>query len=256
MLSVVCGNQNLKFMALAPLRLWQNGGLNAQPQFLSLEGNKLIKKAQIVWLRRDLRLDDNRALFEANAKASKTGTKVILVFIFDSEILSKLPSKQDRRVSFIWQSLMELKEQLGKNGSDVLILSGNPIEIWPKICENLDVEGVYCNEDYDSYSIKRDNRVKEILAKQDICLESFKDHVIFRGNEVLKKDGTPYKVFTPYKNAWLKQISDQETQNYNLKSSDLFIESSAVSKLKSKLSFSIDALAETGFQLVDTMLEG
>ncbi len=157
-------------------------------------------KTTIVWLRRDLRLSDNAALYYA----LKENRDVLCVFIFDSEILDKLKDRDDKRVDFIYRTLDLLKTQLEERGSSLLVLHGNPVIIFSK----LSPKSVYTNNDYEPYARMRDKKVKEILESKGCSFRSFKDQVIFEKDEVLKDDGNPYTIFTPYSRKW-KSILDK-----------------------------------------------
>lgn len=151
----------------------------------------------LCWIRRDLRLHDHTALSHALADGQTT-----LVFIFDRHILDKIKNKQDRRVSFIMESLQELERGLQKYGSSLIIRYGKPeIEI-PKLCQELNIDQVYINRDYEPYAKQRD----ELVSKK-VKLLSFKDSVGFEKSEVLTGSGGIYKVFTPYKNKWLEKFA-------------------------------------------------
>ena len=160
-------------------------------------------RINIFWFRRDLRLNDNAGLYHS----LKNGIPVLPIFIFDIQILSELPDKTDARVSFIHSSISDLKNELIAVGSDLDVRYGNPVEIWEDLIGEHQINEVYANHDYDSYSINRDNEIKNILKKNNIPFNTFKDHVIFEKEEVVKKDGNPYTVFTPYKKKWLEKIA-------------------------------------------------
>ncbi|MCB1178139.1 MAG: deoxyribodipyrimidine photo-lyase, partial [Leptospiraceae bacterium] len=164
--------------------------------------NKKYKKS-IVWIRRDLRLVDNKALIEA----SKSSDSIYIVFVFDKNILDKLKDKSDRRITFIYDSILELNNELEKHNSKVLVCYGDPCEEIPKIVNVLKVEALFCNEDYEPYAVKRDQKVKERLAELSVNFLTFKDHVIFSGNEIIKGDSKPYQKFTPYKNKWISKLN-------------------------------------------------
>jgi len=164
----------------------------------------------IVWLRRDLRLEDNSAL----SQACKESKQVLVIFIFDTNILRELKSESDQRITFIYDSIIELNLQLKKLGSQLIVLNGDPVVEVPKIVKILKANSLYFNEDYEPYAKNRDKKIKETLEKNNINCVKLKDHVIFSGDEVCKSDGSPYKVFTPYKNAWLKKI---QAADYSLK---------------------------------------
>lgn len=158
-------------------------------------------KVAIFWFRRDLRLEDNVALY----KALNSGNLVLPLFIFDSEILDTLP-KNDARLSFIYNSLKNIDIELKENESSLLIKKGNPFQIWKELAEEYTIESVFFNKDYEPYAIQRDKEIATFLASRNIKVQPYKDQVIFEENDVLKNDNTPYTVFTPYKNKWLKNF--------------------------------------------------
>ncbi|MBK9149947.1 MAG: deoxyribodipyrimidine photo-lyase [Saprospiraceae bacterium] len=156
------------------------------------------------WFRRDLRLHDNAALYHA----LRSGNPVVPVFIFDKNILDKLQNPRDARVTFIHDTLTGLQTSLQKMGSDLRVFYGTPEEIWPALIEKYAPSAIYCNHDYESYAISRDERIHRIAAAAGVAFHSFKDHVIFEKREVCKDDGMPYTVFTPYKRKWLQKIQE------------------------------------------------
>ncbi|CAM1360033.1 Deoxyribodipyrimidine photolyase [Tenacibaculum litoreum] len=169
-------------------------------------------KVSIFWFRRDLRLEDNKGLHEA----LQSGNKVVPLFIFDEDILESLP-KNDARVTFIHETLQNLDEELKKHKSSLLVKKGKPLAIWKKLTEEYIIEKVYTNKDYEPYAIKRDKEVEDFLVSKGITFNAFKDQVTFEENEVLKNDGTPYTVFTPYKNKWLQNFSEKrDTQEFTI----------------------------------------
>ena len=192
-------------------------------------------KINLFWFRRDLRLEDNTAL---NA-ALKANNNVLPLFIFDENILSELPDN-DSRVNFIYNNLHNLNRHLQEHNSSILILKGKPEEVWKEMIENYTIENVYINKDYEPYAIKRDRTVKDLLSKNGIELISFKDQVIHEESEVMKADGKPYTVFTPYKNKWLQIYTPKNSlttvnfnkfhkENYNFpKLKDLGLKSSKI----------------------------
>jgi deoxyribodipyrimidine photo-lyase len=157
------------------------------------------ERIAIHWFRRDLRLDDNTAL----TAAAKSGLAILPIFIFDTNILSRLRLKEDRRVAFIHATLIQLREALQKLGGQLLVFHGKPEEVFASLVERFDIAAVYCNEDYEPYARERDARVAEFCRDHGIIFTSAKDHVVFAPHEVLKDDGTPYHVFTPYSRRWL-----------------------------------------------------
>lgn len=155
----------------------------------------------IFWFRRDLRLDDNAGLYHA----LKSGHPVLPLFIFDRNILDELP-KKDARVEFIHGAVADLKQQLEKNGSTLIVRYGKPQEVWPEILKEFEVAAVFTNRDYEPYALERDTFLQQLFSEKNIPLHTFKDHVIFEKDEVLKGDGTPYTVFTPYSRKWLEKL--------------------------------------------------
>ena len=153
----------------------------------------------IFWFRRDLRLKDNAGLYHA----LQENNAVQPIFIFDKRILEKLEEKADRRVEFIHQSLILLKQQLEELDSSLLVLHGDPLDIF----KTLNPRAVYTNHDYEPYARERDKGVKTILEGKGISFKTFKDQVIFDRDEVVKDDGTPYTVFTPYSRKWKAKLS-------------------------------------------------
>lgn len=160
----------------------------------------------LVWLRRDLRLEDHQAL----SKACSESNRIAVIFVFDSQILGKLKSKSDPRVSFIYDSIREIDNQLKKLGSGLIVLIGDPEVEVPKVAKKMKANAVFFNEDYEPSAKLRDNAVLKFLKEENIKGFSLKDHVIFSGPELNKSDGSPYKMYTPYKNAWLKRLTPSD----------------------------------------------
>ncbi len=158
-------------------------------------------KINIFWFRRDLRLDDNNALFQA----ASSGLPVLPLFIFDSNITDELPAN-DPRITFIYETLSSINNTLTEYDSSVLILKGDPESLWEELVGSYDINTVYVNKDYEPYAIQRDNIIEALLKKHGIAFQKFKDQVIFEEEEIIKSDNKPYTVFTPYKNRWLKNL--------------------------------------------------
>ncbi|RYC51371.1 cryptochrome/photolyase family protein [Flagellimonas olearia] len=174
------------------------------------------KTISIFWFRRDLRLDDNVGLHHA----LKNGPPVLPIFIFDTEILDKLP-KDDARVTFIHEQLQKIRETLQTQFKGSLALFyGNPISVFQDLISDYDIDSVYTNHDYEPYAQKRDAEVKALLDKHGIGFNTYKDQVIFEKNEVVKDDGTPYVVYTPYMKRWKENFNPSKNINgydsYNL----------------------------------------
>lgn len=152
----------------------------------------------IFWFRRDLRLADNAGLFHA----LKSGIPVLPIFIFDRDILDQLEDKDDRRVEFIHLALMEMHKKLEAVGSGMHIYQGRPLDVFAELLNTYDVKNVFTNHDYEPYAIRRDNAVKELLHANGASFQTYKDQVIFERSEVVKDDGKPYTIFTPYSRKW------------------------------------------------------
>jgi deoxyribodipyrimidine photo-lyase len=163
----------------------------------------------IFWHRRDLRMTDNAGLY----KALKSGHQVQPVFIFDKTILDKLP-KNDQRVLFIHQEILRLQKEYNALGADLKVFYGYPLEIIPKLCIDNDVSAVFTNRDYEPYALERDAKMFELLKNQNVNFSGAKDHVIFEKNEILKADGKPYTVFTPYMNKWKENLTAYQLKPY------------------------------------------
>lgn len=162
-------------------------------------------KLSVFWFRRDMRLEDNAGLYHA----LKSGLPVLPLFILDHEILSQLNDRSDARVTFIHDTLTKLKSQLEAMGSALLVRYGSADEVWKQVLAEFDVEAVYCNEDYEPSAIARDAAVESLLKPKGIKMHTFKDHVILASDEVLKDDGKPYTVFTPYSRKWRAKINSR-----------------------------------------------
>ncbi|WP_419211366.1 cryptochrome/photolyase family protein [Maribacter sp. X9] len=161
------------------------------------------KEISIFWFRRDLRLDDNVGFL----KALKGDYPVLPIFIFDEEILSKL-SKDDARVTFIYETLQTMRNQLQKeHGSSLAMYYGKPLTIIEELTIEYTVKSIVTNSDYEPYAKERDARVASFLMEHDIPFHTFKDQVIFEKSEIVKDDGDPYVVYTPYKNKWKERFN-------------------------------------------------
>jgi deoxyribodipyrimidine photo-lyase len=161
-------------------------------------------KIAIFWYRRDLRLNDNAGLYHA----LKSGYKVLPLFVFDKNILDRL-EKTDARVSFIHNTIAEMHHNFAALGTHFLVEYGEPIEIWQKIMIQYDIAAVFTNHDYEKYALTRDAEVKNLLSTKNIAFHTYKDHVIFEEKEVVKTDGLPYTVFTPYSRKWRAKLESR-----------------------------------------------
>ncbi len=171
---------------------------------------KADRSLHICWLRRDLRLEDHHAL----SQALETGDPVLCLFIFDQDILDKLDEKKDRRLSFIADQLESISQALKDAGSDLLTGYGNVGEVWEYLLNHLPVQAVYANEDYEPYARKRDDKVARLLRHRGIPFYRFPDQLIFSPGAVLKEDGNPYTVYTPFQKKWKKVFHPRFLQPY------------------------------------------
>jgi deoxyribodipyrimidine photo-lyase len=169
-----------------------------------------MRTINIMWFRRDLRLHDNAALYHA----LKSNHPVLLVFIFDKNILDDLEDKKDRRVEFIHEALLEMHETLRKYNATLEVYYGTPSNVYKALLEKYTIEQVFANEDYEQYALDRDAAIKDILKKHNVELKLYKDQVILAKDEVLKDDCTPYTVFTPYSRRWKATLTKFHLKSY------------------------------------------
>ncbi|MGF1558957.1 MAG: cryptochrome/photolyase family protein [Flavobacteriaceae bacterium] len=174
------------------------------------------EKVSIFWFRRDLRLEDNAGLYAA----LRGDVDVLPIFIFDSEILERLP-KDDARLSFIFETLQNMRAELQqKHGSSLALYYGKPADVFEDLCKSYDLHTVHTNRDYEPYARERDEKIARLLSEKNITCKTYKDQVVFERNEVVKDDGDPYVVYTPYKNKWKsifnpsEQLIEYDPKNY------------------------------------------
>lgn len=164
----------------------------------------------VFWFRRDLRLDDNIGFYQA----LKNENSVMPIFIFDTDILDKLP-KNDARVTFIHDTLQDMRQELQDHyGSSIAMYHGKPIDVFKTLLENHDIKVVYTNHDYEPYARERDDSIETFLNSKHIAFKTFKDQVIFEKDEVVKKDGDPYVVYTPYMRTWKENFKSVDLEIY------------------------------------------
>jgi deoxyribodipyrimidine photo-lyase len=164
----------------------------------------------IFWFRRDLRLQDNAGLYHA----LKDGNPVLPIFIFDSNILDELEDKTDRRVEFIHLALQNIQKQLVKINSSLDVRYGTPLDIYTALLSEYSIEKVFTNHDYEPYAKERDSAVHKLLEKHGASFHTFKDQVLLEKEEVLKDDGKPYTVFTPYSRKWKAVLAEFHLKPY------------------------------------------
>ncbi|MEL1244581.1 deoxyribodipyrimidine photo-lyase [Flavobacterium sp. DGU11] len=165
----------------------------------------------IFWFRRDLRIDDNTGLHEALA----SGEKVLPIFIFDENILDELP-KDDARVTFIMELLGCIQKVLEKHNRSLAVFHGDPEAVLEKLISEHFVKSIYTNHDYEPYALKRDKVIHKLLSDKGVGFKTFKDQVVFERAEVVKDDGSPYVVYTPYMKRWKEQFKKEDLKQYDI----------------------------------------
>ncbi len=189
----------------------------------------------VFWFRRDLRLDDNAGLYHA----LKQELPVLCLFIFDTEILDKLDDKGDKRVLFIHNEIRRLNDELKALGSAILVKVGKSEQVWAELLKEYSIKAVYANHDYETYGQQRDKKIGELLKKNGTRFKTFKDIVVFEKEEVVKDDGLPYTVFTPYSKKWRAKLDAFQFRSYPaLKYTDNFFKTEQ---------FEIPSLESLGF---------
>ncbi|MBK9147381.1 MAG: deoxyribodipyrimidine photo-lyase [Flavobacteriales bacterium] len=167
-------------------------------------------RISIHWFRRDLRLQDNHGFFRALSEHGEA----LPLFIFDADILDRLEDKADRRVDFIHRTLTTMQSELVGRGSTLLVEHGRPIDVWKRLLERYDITAVTANHDHEPYAIARDAAVGELLAARGVPFRSFKDVSIFERGELVKDDGGPYTVYTPYMRKWRARFTPEMAEPY------------------------------------------
>ena len=172
-----------------------------------------METVNIFWFRRDLRLTDNAGLYHA----LKSGRPVIPVFIFDKNILDKLEDKADRRVEFIHAALEEMQASLVAIQSSLEVYYGTPAEVFKKLLAKYNIDKVFANHDYEPYALERELVIVKLLKEHGASLLTFKNQVLLEKGEILKDDGKPYTVFTPYSRKWKAVLTDFHLKPYPTK---------------------------------------
>ena len=201
-----------------------------------------MQEHSLFWFRRDLRLKDNHGLLQA----LKSGRPVCCVYIFDANELSTLP-KDDKKVHFIYSSLLALKKELEAHGSSLDIRFGDPAKIFPHLIRMYNFKQVFANHDYDAYSTLRDAKIGKMLLDHGIKLKTFKDSVIFEKRELLTSQNEPYTLFLSYAKRWKEKI--KFGMIFTHKSEDKLINLAAMSVLQ------VPSLKDMGFNSIDLMVD-
>lgn len=164
----------------------------------------------IIWFRRDLRLSDNAALYHA----LQSDLPVVPIFIFDTAILDQLEDKHDRRVAFIHAALQEMQDTLMNQQSSLEVYYGKPLAVLEELAKKYRIGTVFTNHDYEPYAQERDQTIAAYLLSQQVQFQTYKDQVIFEKEEVVKDDGKPYTIFTPYSRKWKAKLNEFYLQAY------------------------------------------
>ncbi|MGB5609856.1 cryptochrome/photolyase family protein [Eudoraea sp.] len=210
-------------------------------------------KVSIFWFRRDLRLHDNAGLYNA----LKGSHPVLPIFIFDTEILQSLP-ENDARVTFIYDSLQEMRKKMKEQcQSSIGIYYGNPLDIFKNLINQYDIQNVYTNRDYEPYAQKRDNEIAQELKLSGIKFKTFKDQVIFEENEIVKDDGKPYVVYTPYMRKWKEKFkTDEPVMAYDSESllNRVFKQADLPNLLLEEIGFKRSEIAVPAYEISSSLL--
>jgi len=200
----------------------------------------------IFWFRRDLRWEDNAGLYHALYQAKLQGTPVLPIFVFDKTILNQSEDKADRRVDFIHQTLTRMQGDLMAKGKSLWVQYGTPTEVFEKLFSDFNVKAVYTNHDYGPKANARDAAIEKMALKKKATYHHFKDQVIFEKEEVIKEDGTPYTIYTPYANKWRAAWALKTPKKFpSEKLLDYFLDTKA---------FKIPTLKEIGFEKTDLVI--
>ena len=196
----------------------------------------------LCWLRRDLRLHDNAALYHA----LKSDRPVLPVFIFDKSILDQLDDRADRRVEFLVQEVNRLHDELRNMGSTIIVRYGKPLDVWRDLTGQYEIAEVFTNHDYEVYAKDRDRDVGNLLAEGGIGFHTHKDQTIFERDEILSGSNSSYTVFTPYSKNWLGKLNESYLDSYPTQ--DYFANFHKADDLNER----VPTLAEMGFEPVNT----
>lgn len=211
------------------------------------------KEVNIFWFRRDLRLDDNVGFLEA----LKSDKPILPIFIFDTEILDKLP-KNDARVTFIHEQLQEMRKEVQDDySSSIAMYHGKPKEIFQQLIKENQIAEVFTNHDYEPYAAQRDREIAELLSENNIEFHTFKDQVIFEKDEVLKKDGDPYIVYTPYMRVWKENFKSLDLKiHYTSQYLDNLIQNTRLPNLSlSDIGFKTSEIKVPDYDVTPTLIQ-
>lgn len=213
-------------------------------------------KLSLVWLRRELRHNDNKII----AKALEWGDEILPIFIFDKNILKRFSNKNDPRLSFLYDVVNKLNNKFAEFNGELNIFYGDSIDIITNLvaflAEDYEV-AVFAGEDFEPSSKKRDSAVYDNLQQQKKAkLNLVLDHLLIHPDKLLKDDEEPYKVYTPFKKKFYKIITDQDykSENYQLKNKIHKFSNQQKSELNKQynlLLWSENILQNIGYNYVD-----
>ena len=205
----------------------------------------------IFWFRRDLRLEDNHALF----RALKSGFDVMPIFIYDSDIIDKL-NQNDHRLKYISENIEKLNMKLARKKKKIYTYSGKPANIIEDLIKKLNIKEIYLNKDYEPYARERDNVIKEYCKTNGVIFKSFKDHVIFEEDDIVKKDGTPYVVYTPYSKQWIDKYESTSIDTYNSEEHiEHLVDPNKIDRSDYKINFKKNILQPVSYSLNNDIID-
>ena len=154
-------------------------------------------KVAVHWFRCDLRLGDNTALHAASVAAET----VVPIFIFDPKIL-RSRDVSPGQVAFMIECLRSVENDIAAAGGKLIFRHGQVVEEMTAVLRESEASALFYNRDYEPYACERDTAVEKLAHSLGVQVHSYKDNVVHEPHEILKADGNPYRVFTPYSRAW------------------------------------------------------
>ena len=205
----------------------------------------------LFWFRRDLRFEDNHALY----RALKSGSDVMPIFIYDIDITNKL-NKNDHRLKYISETIEKLNRKLEAKKKKIYTFSGKPINIISDLIKKLNIKEIYLNKDYEPYARERDDEIKKKCEKNGVNFRSFKDHVIFEEDEIVKKDGTPYVVYTPYSKQWIDKFESKSINTFNSEGNlECLVDPNKINNNDYKIGFNKNTIQPIRYSLDNSVID-
>lgn len=159
----------------------------------------------IFWFRKDLRITDNKGLSEFAGSVSHNN-EFLFLYIKNKNTFNFYGEK---RIGFLLESLYELETELKSIGLRLNIIEGKSTFVFQKIINEFKAVTVFCNEQPEPYCIVRDNEVKELIENNGGKFEKYTDSTVFQLGEIRNGEGLQYKVYTPFKNQCLKNLTSE-----------------------------------------------